>query len=129
MTDRKVDDIRGEYRRFRARYALGCATLLSLLSGFGGRGSDLAPAPPAPVIHTYPWSQMTPRAAFAGRDGAGLLAFNSRLWLLGGWRWPSNGLPADWNGYETTSEVCSRDPKGFGDSNPKAGSVRLRKQP
>jgi N-acetylneuraminic acid mutarotase len=50
---------------------------------------------------------LTPQAAFAGRDGAGLLAFNSRLWLLGGWRWPSNGLPADWNGYETTSEVWS----------------------
>jgi hypothetical protein len=31
------------------------------------------------------WKQVTPKAAFAGRDGAGALVFKDRMWLLGGW--------------------------------------------
>lgn len=34
---------------------------------------------------TYRWKQITPKAAFAPRDGAGALVFRDRLWLLGGW--------------------------------------------
>jgi hypothetical protein len=33
----------------------------------------------------YEWVQVTPKAAFAPRDGAGALVFSGRMWLLGGW--------------------------------------------
>jgi hypothetical protein len=33
----------------------------------------------------YEWVQVTPKAAFAPRDGAGGLSFAGRLWLIGGW--------------------------------------------
>ena len=33
----------------------------------------------------YRWTCVTEKAAFAGRDGAGALSFNGRMWLLGGW--------------------------------------------
>lgn len=33
----------------------------------------------------YEWTCITEDAAFAGRDGAGALVFNGRMWLLGGW--------------------------------------------
>jgi len=33
----------------------------------------------------YRWVKITGKAAFAARDGAGALAFQGRMWLLGGW--------------------------------------------
>ena len=33
----------------------------------------------------YEWRCATEEAAFAGRDGAGALVFDNRMWLLGGW--------------------------------------------
>ena len=33
----------------------------------------------------YRWTCVTEEAAFAARDGAGLLVFDDRMWLLGGW--------------------------------------------
>ena len=33
----------------------------------------------------YRWECVTEKAAFAGRDGAGALVFQDRMWLLGGW--------------------------------------------
>jgi len=33
----------------------------------------------------YEWVQVTPKAAFAPRDGAGALVFSGRMWFLGGW--------------------------------------------
>jgi hypothetical protein len=33
----------------------------------------------------YEWVQVTAKAAFAPRDGAGALVFANRMWLLGGW--------------------------------------------
>jgi hypothetical protein len=36
-------------------------------------------------VSDYEWVQVTPKAAFAPRDGAGALVFQNRLWLLGGW--------------------------------------------
>ena len=33
----------------------------------------------------YQWTSLTEQAAFAPRDGAGLLSFDGKLWLLGGW--------------------------------------------
>jgi len=34
---------------------------------------------------TYKWVNVTNKAAYAPRDGAGALVFNNRMWLLGGW--------------------------------------------
>ncbi len=36
-------------------------------------------------MSTYRWTKVTENAPFAARDGAGALAFNNRMWLLGGW--------------------------------------------
>ena len=33
----------------------------------------------------YEWVQVTAKAAFAPRDGAGALVFQDKMWLLGGW--------------------------------------------
>jgi hypothetical protein len=33
----------------------------------------------------YQWVNVTPKAAFAPRDGAGALVLGGRMWLLGGW--------------------------------------------
>ena len=53
--------------------------------GGGGYGSDPAPAVASKAVRSCAWSELTPQAAFAGRDGADLPEFNGRLWLLGGW--------------------------------------------
>lgn len=34
---------------------------------------------------SYEWTCLTEEAAFAGRDGAGALVFQEKMWLLGGW--------------------------------------------
>ena len=36
-------------------------------------------------VPEYEWIQVTPKASFAPRDGAGALVFKDRMWLLGGW--------------------------------------------
>jgi len=36
----------------------------------------------------YVWTEVTLQAAFAGRDGAGALTFDGKMWLLGGWNPP-----------------------------------------
>jgi len=33
----------------------------------------------------YEWQQITLKAAFAPRDGAGALTFQGKMWFLGGW--------------------------------------------
>src|SRR4051812_26744523 len=33
----------------------------------------------------YRWVNVTRKAAFAARDGAGAVVFKDRMWLLGGW--------------------------------------------
>lgn len=33
----------------------------------------------------YEWQKITDKAAFAGRDGAGALTFQGKMWFLGGW--------------------------------------------
>ncbi len=44
---------------------------------------------PWPVAHAdeprYEWRNVTHKAAFAPRDGAGTLTFQDRTWLIGGW--------------------------------------------
>jgi hypothetical protein len=41
---------------------------------------QVAADPPA-----YEWVEVTGKAAFAPRDGAGALSFRGRMWLIGGW--------------------------------------------
>ena len=48
----------------------------------------------------YGWQNVTVQAAFAGRDGAGLLSYNNKLWLLGGWNASTAVFPLT-----TTNEV------------------------
>jgi hypothetical protein len=40
---------------------------------------------PSQEVADYEWVNVTPRAAFAPRDGAGALVFQGKMWLLGGW--------------------------------------------
>jgi hypothetical protein len=40
---------------------------------------------PAPEVPDYAWEQVTAKAPFAPRDGAGALSFKRRMWLIGGW--------------------------------------------
>jgi len=37
------------------------------------------------IMKEYEWVNITDKAAFAPRDGAGALVFKDRMWLLGGW--------------------------------------------
>jgi len=37
------------------------------------------------MMSEYRWTQVTAKAAFATRDGAGALVFEDKMWLLGGW--------------------------------------------
>ena len=48
----------------------------------------------------YGWQNATTQAAFAPRDGAGLVTFNNQLWLLGGWNADPTVFPRT-----TTNEV------------------------
>lgn len=53
------------------------------------------------VVAKYkPWQLVLAEAPFAPRDGAGLVEFNGRMWLLGGWN------PSAFDG-TTTNEVWS----------------------
>lgn len=51
--------------------------VLALVAGAAHAGDENVP--------TYSWVQVTPRAAFAPRDGAGALTYRGRMWLIGGW--------------------------------------------
>jgi hypothetical protein len=78
-------------QRLRAR------CLLVLLAVFGADATLRAAADSVPP---FGWQSVTTHAKFAGRDGAGLLAFNNKLWLLGGWNSSSAVFPLT-----TTNEV------------------------
>jgi len=41
--------------------------------------------PAGPQARQYRWQEVSARAAFAPRDGAGALVFQDKMWLLGGW--------------------------------------------
>src|SRR5712692_2677339 len=51
---------------------------------FLGSALTFGQAPPQEVPE-YTWQQVTAKAAFAPRDGAGALTFQGRMWLIGGW--------------------------------------------
>lgn len=40
---------------------------------------------PSQQVADYQWSNVTMKAEFAPRDGAGALVFSGRMWFLGGW--------------------------------------------
>lgn len=79
----------------------------------------------------YHWLQVTERAAFAPRDGAGALVFKNRMWFLGGWnpgdkvhfpnvcnsevwssadgaKWKLENKKAPWEGRHTAGYVVHR---------------------
>lgn len=60
------------------RPVLACT--LVILGLRGGEGSADEPR--------YRWVQVTQKAEFAPRDGAGALSYKGKLWLLGGWNPP-----------------------------------------
>jgi len=53
-----------------------------VLAMFGRAGMPRSAVADEPA---YRWECVTPRAAFAPRDGAGALTYRGRMWLLGGW--------------------------------------------
>jgi len=80
----------------------------------------------------YRWTCITKQADFAGRDGAGALVFDDRMWLLGGWNpddkvnfplicnsevwssrdgkdWKMELLQAPWEGRHCAGYVVHRD--------------------
>jgi hypothetical protein len=75
-----------------------------------GGGSSTAPIqPPTPTAYT--WTLAHEHAAYAGRDGAGVVVLNNVAYMLGGWRTvneaqstPTFPETGDW-GCCTTSEV------------------------
>jgi len=66
--------------------ASGCCliVLLLCLSAFGESPGQGKPRPSQEVLR-YKWVNVTNKAAFAPRDGAGALMFKGKMWLLGGW--------------------------------------------
>ena len=63
------------------------AGLLALVMtlGLGSLKAPLAGASGVSDRPPYRWIQVTAKAPFAPRDGAGALVFAGRMWLLGGW--------------------------------------------
>jgi hypothetical protein len=63
----------------------------------------------APRGDLWTWETMAAGSPWRPRDGAGLLWFDDRLWLLGGW----DGYPvAEWANANTTNEVWVSDDLG-----------------
>ena len=72
-------------RRTFLASALG-VTVAVALAGRRAPAQDALPTPTeAAMVPRYQWKNATKAAAFAPRDGAGLLSFKDQLWLLGGW--------------------------------------------
>ncbi len=65
-------------RRFNAVARWLSAALLPWLVLFDGKVHGEGPL-------AYRWINVTRKAAFAARDGAGAVVFKDRMWLLGGW--------------------------------------------
>ncbi|MCP4645721.1 MAG: hypothetical protein GY851_35075 [bacterium] len=63
---------------------LAKAVLLSIAFALAG-ASVLAAETEVP---RYKWIQVTGKAAFAPRDGAGALVYKDKMWLIGGWNPP-----------------------------------------
>src|SRR5262249_39433971 len=61
---------------------------------------------PSQEVANYQWVNVTMKAAFAPRDGAGALVFRNRMWLLGG------GNPSDKKHFP---RICSNDVWSSGD--------------
>jgi hypothetical protein len=70
--------------RYAAKLAFGLSLALCLASDLGHRVAA-AESSVAESVPRYRWVQVSAQAQFAPRDGAGALAFDGRMWLLGGW--------------------------------------------
>jgi len=75
--------------RLSALLSLAFVSLaFSSVARSGGEGPVVRDDPSVgvsdPAAH-YEWLAISRQAVFAPRDGAGLLSFRGRLWLLGGW--------------------------------------------
>ena len=67
----------------RLRIAFASFAICAVLSAVAPAAQ---PNDPVPVAErTYEWIEITPKAAFAPRDGAGALVFKDQMWFLGGW--------------------------------------------
>ena len=55
------------------------------------------------------WERMASEGPWHPRDGAGLLWFDGKLWMLGGW---FGSAVTEWGGSKTTNEVWSSDDLG-----------------
>ncbi len=64
---------------------LSCYAGLLILLGALGRLGEPPPINTQDPIKNYRWVNITHKAAFAPRDGAGALVFRDKMWLLGGW--------------------------------------------
>jgi len=62
-----------------------------------------------PVVPLWKWRRTAATAPWHVRDGAGLVWFRDRLWLLGGW---FNPTVPEWNDQYTTNEVWVSDDLG-----------------
>src|SRR2546430_1105609 len=74
------------------RRSLPGLTAALLLCSFSGRvfADDTDEAKNFAIVASqevkeYVWEQVTAKAAFAPRDGAGALTYKGRMWFLGGW--------------------------------------------
>ena len=87
----------GRRRRRLPPVLAGLAGFLAMLGG------DLCLHALTPV---YGWASITVEAPFARRDGAGLLVYQNKLWLLGGWNPDTTVFP------KTTSNEVWNSPDG-----------------
>jgi len=68
---------------FSRAYLAVCGLLLLIPA------TAIAGEAPEPATPDYEWVCVTPKAAFAPRDGAGALVYRDAMWFIGGWN-PSN---------------------------------------
>src|SRR5215467_1179792 len=94
-----VQSSRQQGRR-RHRFPPVLACLAGVLAMLGG---DLCLHALTPV---YGWASISVEAPFARRDGAGLLVYQNKLWLLGGWNPDTTVFP------KTTSNEVWNSPDG-----------------
>src|SRR5206468_4221373 len=71
----------------KSRYSRNAVSfvLVALIWTLTARGEDYPKPVASQEVPEYVWEQVTAKAPFAPRDGAGALTFQGRMWFLGGW--------------------------------------------
>jgi hypothetical protein len=90
-------------RRSRSRLAAVLWILVGAVAMLGSARCLHAQPPPTPA---YGWGNVTVQAPFAPRDGAGMVVYQNKLWLLGGWNADTTVFP------NTTSNEVWSSPDG-----------------